>query len=144
MFLHGLKFIFLFLWQLPQNIVGMCLIMFCGSVHKARLGDIDYFHRPLFGSGVCLGEFIIIDSLRQRRFEQGSTSTRKFCAVVRHEAGHRMQSRMLGPLYLLVIGLPSLCGNLYNRARNKGSAWYYSQPWEAWADRLGGVERGKI
>jgi hypothetical protein len=58
-----------------------------------------------------------------------------------HERGHSVQSRHLGWLYLLIIGLPSLSGNIYSRIKHKDSAWYYKQPWEAWADELGGVKR---
>ena len=41
-------------------------------------------------------------------------------------------------LYLIVIGLPSAVGNLLHR---KIKFDYYKQPWEAWADKLGGVKR---
>jgi len=61
--------------------------------------------------------------------------------TLKHEQGHSVQSLLLGPLYLLVIGLPSISGNIYDRIRHKGSAWYYTQPWEAWADRLGHITR---
>ena len=45
------------------------------------------------------------------------------------------------------VGLPSALGNLYDRWFHKSwdvkrsIQWYYSQPWEAWADRLGCVVR---
>lgn len=56
---------------------------------------------------------------------------------VRHEYGHVLQSHMLGPLYLLVIGIPSFI-----------HAWIYDGSWrgyyrfytERWANKLGGVE----
>ena len=54
---------------------------------------------------------------------------------------------MLGPLYLIVIGLPSITGNIINRITRMyfrkyyDPNFYYKQPWEAWADRLGGVDR---
>jgi hypothetical protein len=79
--------------------------------------------------GLSLGEYIFIGT-----GNFGGTTTL-------HETGHTRQSRLLGPLYLLLIGLPSLIGNIYNRIYHKGSAWYYKQPWEAWADKLGGVVR---
>ena len=59
--------------------------------------------------------------------------------MIRHEYGHCIQSRMLGPFYLLVIGLPSLLWALWwHPGRSVG---YYSFYTERWADRLGGVER---
>jgi hypothetical protein len=64
-----------------------------------------------------------------------------------HEYGHSRQSRMLGPLYLIIIGLPSLLGNIWDRLFHQGwesderERWYFSLPWEKWADKLGGVSR---
>ena len=50
-----------------------------------------------------------------------------------------MQSRMLGWLYLFVIGIPSiLWAAWWNEGQNRS---YYSFYTERWADRLGGVER---
>ena len=60
--------------------------------------------------------------------------------MVRHEYGHCRQSRILGPFYLLVIGLPSLLWALWwTPGRSVG---YYSFYTERLADRLGGVKRG--
>ena len=57
-----------------------------------------------------------------------------------HEYGHTIQSVLLGPLFLPVIGLPSLLwANLPACARyrrNRGIS-YYSFYTEAWANRLG-------
>ena len=69
---------------------------------------------------------------------------------MKHEYGHSIQSRILGPAYLLIIGIPSLLGNIYDRVFNKewkyskSCRWYYNQPWEKWADKLGGVDREKF
>ena len=66
---------------------------------------------------------------------------------MRHEYGHSIDSRRWGPLYLLVIGLPSLLGNIYDRIFHKkwkysdSCEWYYNQPWEKSADKNGRVDR---
>ena len=66
---------------------------------------------------------------------------------MKHEYGHTIQSRILGPFYLIIIGLPSLIGNIYDQIAHKNWSlkdsciWYYNQPWEKWADKLGGVDR---
>lgn len=54
--------------------------------------------------------------------------------------GHAKQSRLLGPLYLIVIGLPSiLWAGIHGKvAPRKSYYWFYT---ERWADRLGGVGR---
>ena len=50
-------------------------------------------------------------------------------------------------MYLIIIGLPSIMGNILNRIKYKyfkkhyDPDFYYKQPWEAWADKLGGVDR---
>lgn len=93
-----------------------------------------YAYKKFFGSGVSLGNYIIVES-------KSITPSPKLNTTLHHEHGHQIQSRRLGPLYLIVIGLPSLLGNIYSRIFHKSAEWYYKQPWEAWADKLGGVER---
>ena len=57
-----------------------------------------------------------------------------------HEYGHTIQSLMLGPLYLVVIGLPSalwLNTPSFARKRRREHASYYAFYTERWANRLG-------
>jgi hypothetical protein len=115
-----MKNILLYLWQLPQNLLGLLVILFTGAEKK---GDI--YHTDGRRFGVSLGNYIIFGGF--------FNSTDK-----KHEMGHQKQSLYLGWLYLPVIGLPSAVGNLLNRVIDFD---YYKQPWEASADRLGGVER---
>lgn len=65
--------------------------------------------------------------------------------VIAHEMGHCKQSDILGPLYLLVIGLPSFiwCTVIYPFmfVVLKKDVSYYSFYTEKWADKLGGVNR---
>lgn len=123
-----MKNILLYLWQLPQNILGLMVILF-SNAHKT--GEAWLTEKRF---GVSLGRYIIV-------WENSSLNT------IKHEKGHQKQSLYLGWLYLLVIGLPSALGNLYDRWFHKSwdvkrsIQWYYSQPWEAWADRLGCVVR---
>lgn len=79
------------------------------------------------GSSVSLGQYILVDSDMLVNYR-----------TIAHEHGHQIQSLYLGPLCLVVIGLPSAIGNLLHR---KIKFNYYKQPWEAWADKLGGVKR---
>ncbi len=129
-----MKNILLYLWQLPQNLLGLFVIAFTG-VQPCKALDITYY-RPKRGRfGVSLGNYIILS------YPYNNLKT------VQHEHGHQRQSLYLGWLYLIVIGLPSASGNLWDRAFHKHwnvtdrEKWYYSLPWEAWADRLGGVTR---
>lgn len=62
-----------------------------------------------------------------------------------HELGHTFQSRRLGPLYLLTVGIASPARALYAMGyyRRTGRAWpHYFDAWpEDEADRLGGIVR---
>lgn len=87
-------------------------------------------------TGVSLGWFIFWTPAGNR-FAQLTNDCRM------HEYGHAKQSAMLGPLYLLVVGIPSLMRVLYRKWHIKkyGYNWqnYYKGFPENWADRLGGV-----
>lgn len=118
----------LYLWQLPQEIIGFFLVLILKG-KQTKYGIIGIYTVPnLFHSGISLGDYIIFDS----RIEISETD-------VLHEYGHQLQSRMLGPLYLLIVGIPSLIGNIYSRIKKKDNKWYYSRFPENWADKLGGV-----
>ena len=122
--------VLLYLWQLPQNILGLLVIFFTKSVYY----ESGCWVTPDYRFGVSLGNYIIFGG----RVDEIS---------LKHEQGHQKQSLYLDWLYLLIIGLPSAIGNIYDRIAHKNwsykerERWYYAQPWEAWADRLGGVAR---
>lgn len=119
----------LYLWQIPQNILGLILLLIYKNekiYHKLN-GRFFYYTEEML-SGISLGNYIIL-----KRENRGND--------FKHEYGHSIQSRILGPLYLIIIGLPSLLGNIYSRIFNKDDKWYYNQPWEKWADKLGKVKR---
>lgn len=126
-----MKNFLLWIWQLPQNIAG--LICTIGYSKKLKCNTHDgevvtvYYHNSFWRSAVSLGNYIIADKLYGDNEE-----------MVNHEHGHQIQSRILGPSYLIFIGFPSFIGNLIHRVYNFS---YYKQPWEAWADKLGKVER---
>ena len=122
-----MKNFLLYLWQLPQNLLGLLVILITGAF-KAK--DGRYWVTGIGGFGVSLGAYIIFGDMNGR-YEPLENS-------IKHEQGHQKQSLYLGPLYLLIIGLPSVLGNLLNRVIRFD---YYRQPWEHWADILGGVER---
>lgn len=129
------KFI-LYLWQLPQNLIGFLIIKIMKAKIKKFYGvkkyfnclyydEIKYFECRLFYSGVSLGEYIIFDNRILISYLD-----------IRHEEGHQKQSLFLGPLYLLIIGIPSLIGNIIHRFIKFD---YYKLPWEKWANNLAGI-----
>ena len=89
-----------------------------------------YYSSKMRG-GISLGQYIIVND----KYKDYKGDTEK------HEYGHYLQSRYLGPLYLLVIGLPSLLWAAWWNERRGVS--YYSFYTEKWADRLGKVKRDK-
>lgn len=133
-----LKHLFLFIWQLPQNIIGGICSIKAERYHPYYMKDgslVTVYFKKWFRSGVSLGDTIIIDSMY---YDAADWALLK---CIYHEYGHQRQSKILGPLYLIIIGIPSLLGNLIFRLFKINHKYYYKLPWEAWADKLGGVER---
>ena len=58
---------------------------------------------------------------------------------LRHEYGHSVQEHLLGPCFLMTVGVPSVSYYWYDYLTNGSSIDYYSNPWERTADWLGGV-----
>lgn len=96
-----------------------------------------YYWIKGWDNGISLGDYVLLGTI----YHNPTYRTQE------HEWGHTRQSLIFGPLYLLFIGLPSGLGNLWARIAHKSwsakarDKWYYSQPWERWADKLGGVVR---
>lgn len=130
-----MKEFLLYLHQLPQNVLGFFLTR--KGCYKLYVRGIPvYYKTGFFHSGISLGKYIIMDSCNQ-----GSVTS------VMHEHGHQKQSLYLGWLYLVIVGLPSLLGNIWDRIAHsrweysRRCRWYYSRFPENWADSLGGVKR---
>ena len=130
------------IWQFPQHIIAYVIILInCKSIKLmvSKDGISHYLVDHLFDSAISLGNYIFLDS-------DGNFSYK----TIKHEFGHQKQSLILGPLYLIIIGLPSIIGNIIDRIKHKyfrryyDPDFYYKQPWEAWADKLGGVVRKSI
>ena len=62
--------------------------------------------------------------------------------TLKHEYGHYIQERILGPAYLFTVAVPSATYYWYDVKHNGSTRDYYSMPWERTADWLGGVNRG--
>lgn len=130
--LNKIKNAALWVWQAPQNIVGLityncykgyevCTKETCGDCIKCKLSSNMH-------GGVTLGNYIIVNNIEH----------------LQHELGHTKQSKILGPLYLIVIGLPSLLhAGVFNAFDCKGNPnrFYYNFYTEKWADKLAGITR---
>lgn len=134
--------ILLFIWQLPQEIIGCLMLLITGCDMKSkRINGVEYFYyvAKRFNnswSGVSLGDFAIFS------YDYVDDNS------IKHEHGHQKQSLYLGWFYLLIIGIPSFVGNLWDRMFHQDwylherVEWYYKLPWERSADILGGIDRG--
>lgn len=118
------KNILLYIWCLPQNLLGLLFLLFIRGEEKHRLCNVTFYYSKTFPSGISLGKYIILGYKREKS--------------VRHEYGHCLQSKILGPLYLLVVGLPSIMHAALCKCRGHS---YYDFWCERWADKLGGVRR---
>ena len=120
------------LWQLPQHLLAVVLLalpMLDSRIERTGRHNHTTVVRLLgVGWGVSLGNYILLD-------------TRYPSKTVAHEYGHSRQSLMLGPLYLIAVGLPSITMNILTRLKVLKSENYYKRWPENWADRLGGVKR---
>ena len=121
--------IILFIWQLPQHIVAIIyfgyLVMMCKDL------GIDSRYKQaivipcIMRGAVTLGNYVFVGLNSEYR------------KTVKHELGHTIQSKILGPLYLIVIGIPSItyCGlrRIFPSLRKKN---YYDFYTEKWANNL--------
>lgn len=119
-----MKKILLYLWQLPQNLLGLILLLWLNGEQRHKFEDIEFFYCPGFSGGISLGKYIIL----------GSECSKS----IKHEYGHCIQSRMLGWFYLVIVGLPSI---LHCWLCDHDKHPYYTFYVEKWADKLGGVNR---
>ncbi len=120
------------IWEQPQTLLGALLLL---SRKAFRLVErIDKSNGRVFvqsrGGGVSLGLFV---------FYYDAWGVRE------HEFGHTFQSRRLGPLYLLLVGIPSVSRVVYAWLYRSFSGRYWNHYFDGWpekqADRLGGVDR---
>ena len=113
--------IILFIWELLQNIAGFLYLKLSKYKFTARYflngnTQIKYYYAEKFPGGLTLGEFIFTNGPQH----------------VKHESGHVIQSRILGPLYLPVIGLNSILHAAFHHCKNYVHFWT-----EKWAEKLG-------
>lgn len=133
-----MKKLLLWLWQLPQNIIGTVYSWFTYKLSDPfTYNDHQQAYiylNPSGGGSVTLGQYIFMG-----QYHWNYTRDK----VLHHEYGHVIQSQYLGWLYLPVIGLSSLGWVFYRRIQhyfNIPRKDYYSFWTESWANKLGGVK----
>jgi hypothetical protein len=126
---------FLLLWQLPQLILPglICLAIFhnCklyrneeAKITVLRVSKGNLLGTACFSSGPII---FVTDNCDEN--------------TLHHETGHSAQSLIFGPLFHLVVSLPSVIRFWYRRIKKLPSSWYYKAWPESSAERLGHTHR---
>ncbi len=118
-------------WGGIQTLLGFFLFLrYIRAPHRFYHGSISTGWS--LDGGISLGLFIFSPDRKEDWCRQMEV----------HEYGHTWQSLMLGPFYLLIIGLPSIlwarlpvCIRMRREKQVPYSAFYT----EKWADRLGEI-----
>ena len=110
-------------WGLPQTLLGLFVyIKYRNCNHyKYECSIATFWNRR---GGISLGAFIFARDER----------------LLAHEYGHCIQSLILGPFYLLLVGIPSYiwCNHPYFRnKRHENNIPYESLYCERWATNIG-------
>ena len=118
------------LWQFPQNMLALCIEgVLCQAAHREGKADGNtIIVNIVLPSAMSLGDYLFVSPMSSQK-------------SIQHECGHSKQSDILGPLYLIVIGVPSLLHNILYRLCSKiGIKWnYYNFYSESWANKLVGI-----
>lgn len=119
----------LFIWQLPQHLLAIIymgyLVMMCRDLGVDSRYKQAIVIPSVMRGAITLGNYVFVGLNSEYR------------KTVKHELGHTIQSKILGPLYLIVIGIPSItyCGlrRIFPSLRKKN---YYDFYTERWANNL--------
>ena len=113
----------LFIWQLPQHIVALIyfgyLVMMCKDLGVDSRYKQAIVIPCVMRGAITLGNYVFVELNSEYR------------KTVKHELGHTIQSKILGPLYLIIIGIPSItyCGlrRLFPSLRKKNYYDFYTE-----------------
>jgi hypothetical protein len=124
------NFIIKYIWQFPQMLAAW--IWYLIRKKSILYNSIGNFYTVYVGAnkgGVTLGDKIFISKCYHGEYLN---------MIIAHESGHVKQSLYLGPLYLIVIGIPSILWAWSHRwiAPRKSYYWFYT---ESIANKLGGL-----
>ena len=114
---ESIKNSLMWLWQFPQNMLAVCLEgILCNAVTRGTKKE---------GNQIIWCDLLYIPiSLGNYLFMPTNSSEES----IEHECGHSRQSNKLGPLYIPIIGIPSLLYNIvYYICYKLGFKWDYSK-----------------
>lgn len=142
-----MKNILYWLWQLPQNLIGLLYFLHL-KIHESyreikttsdleldeKLKDenVKIIYKKTRG-GVSLGNYVFVTTVGKTYYNINKQ--------VKHELGHHVQSKALGPVYLIIIGIPSIMWASMRRLGFFKKKSYYSFYTEKSADKIAGIKR---
>ena len=125
-----IKNLLMWLWQFPQNMLALCIEgILCQAAYREGKADGNtIIVNNVLPSAMSLGDYLFVNPMSSQK-------------SIQHECGHSKQSDILGPLYLIVIGIPSLLHNIVHYLCSKiGIKWnYYSFYTESFDNKLVGI-----
>lgn len=124
-------------WGILQNVIGGVLYLSClKKKHTSFRGAIvTEWHNPY---SLGCGMFIFLSNYNGSIFDSNMFSKPHQYDILVHEYGHTLQSIILGPLFLIIIALPSIIwSSLFDNFRKKRNLSYYWLYCERWANILG-------
>ena len=135
--MNSLLLVLIMIWGIPQNLFGLIMIVIYHTFGQVKGIDFDEKHGVwyvnLYDHFLCsftLGQIVFLDEWANE-------------VDTKHEYGHTIQSIIFGPLYLLIVGIPSLINNIKSRIDKKFISKYYNTWPENNADYFGNVKRIK-
>lgn len=123
-------------WALPINLIGLVGYIIFAKIKKCEHerffnAVITYVPGPESFGGISFGTFIFMNPNRDEQFKYNTRI---------HEYGHSFQAILLGPVWFLVVAIPSFVWCNFKplkEYRKKNNVSYYSLYCEAWANRWG-------
>ncbi len=132
-------------WGFLQSLMGfLYMLRYAKCRHEWYYGAyVTYF--DAWGGGISLGMFVFVaennEKIREIHRKKGNVfDEKRQKAILVHEYGHSIQSLILGPLYLFIIGIPSMTWASFKplvEYRKRTGVKYTSFYPERWANRLG-------
>ena len=115
-----------------QNLIGIGFWVYFklrGDLETIVKNKYSKVYRSKFMSGgISLGSFAFV-----------SNNLAKKETAIRHEQGHMWDSKVMGPLYLFIVGIPSLAN-----AALDFTDCYYDFFCESWANKHAGLGVDKL
>ena len=126
-------------WGILQTFLGLIMfILHFKCKHYTYHGAIITEWNAKSSMSLGLFVFVTSDPFFAQKYEGKINVEELSKRLLVHEYGHTIQSLILGPLYLIVIGIPStLWGFVGAKKRKNAQVPYGAFFTERWANRLG-------